>query len=202
MHTLYVIDVESTGLETIHDVIEISLIRFLLDSPDKSEQRTWYLKAMNPSTITEKALNINGHKREDILCLTKFGKETYKDPKQVISEIEAWVMEDNSTIDERVFIGQNPRFDYDMLKSTWKKLETEDTFPFGDYLVDTIAIAKLIDVCTDKFRARYNLASLVKDFKITKRTAHRASEDTQMTKDLFIKMISPIINVIKENFDH
>lgn len=204
-YIIYVIDTETTGLLPLeNDVVEVSLCRFILSDSDKSEQKTWCIRALNPATISEKALNVNGHKREDICHITKFGKETYLEPSDVISQIEAWVMEDNVSIDERVFAGQNPEFDYTFLKEFWKKAGSPDTFPFGKFMLDTIAIARFIDICTDKKRGRYNLSNLVKDFGVTKRNAHRAADDVEMTRDVLLKQVLPmketIINLFSDKY--
>jgi DNA polymerase III alpha subunit (gram-positive type) len=197
----YVSDTETTSVDFVNgDVIEASFLRFHLADPGKYEQKTWLLRAMNPDGITEKALTINGHKKEDILGFTKYGKENYKDPNEVISDIEAWISEDEHTKDERFFCGQNPMFDYNMLTELWKKCESESTFPFSNNLIDTIMIAKIIDLTLDHKRGRYNLGSLVKDFGITKRTAHKAAEDTLMTYELLLKMIIPFKTFIEANF--
>ena len=82
----------------------------------------------------------------------------------------------------------------------WELQGNSDNFPFGywmegregrrnqGYIVDTVQLARLIDVLTGKKRARYNLGSLVKNFDITKATAHRADGDVKMTKELYEKI--------------
>ena len=85
MHTdgyvLYCIDIESTGLDpSLHDVIEISMCRMTPKGVDdyEEEQKTWLVKAMNPVTIQDEALRINGHKREDICHQTALGAKIIK----------------------------------------------------------------------------------------------------------------------------
>ncbi len=200
---IYVIDTETTGMDHITcDVVELSMARFELHDPESVEQKTWLAKALNPSAIEEKALEVNGHKREDVLCLTKFGKENYKMPDEVISEVESWVMDDNRSIDNRIVVGQNPEFDMLFLKEFWRKGGSPDTFPFSSgrnsTAIDTIMIARLIDLCTGTPRKYYNLSSLVKDFGISKKQAHTAAGDVGMTKDLFVKMLVPLLKTIVE----
>lgn len=181
---VYCIDTETTGFDPIHnDVIEIAMWR-LSDDDNKS----WLIQALNESTISDKALNINGHIKEDILIKTAFGKENYKHPSDVIIDIENWIVSDGATIEERVFLGQNPKFDFDFLTAMWKKQNTEETFPFKGNLLDTIQLVRFIDFCTGKIRASYSLGNLIKDFDIPKLKAHRAMEDVKMTKDLFLKI--------------
>jgi DNA polymerase III epsilon subunit-like protein len=193
---IYVIDTETTGLDkNENDIIEVSFYRL-----SDNEQKTWCIKPQNESAISDKALQVNGHKKEDILHKTAFGIETYRQPAEVISEIEAWIMCDGVAIEDRVFLGQNSNFDYDFMKSLWAKADSKDTFPFGNFIVDMIHLTKLIDMCTGKRRKRYNLASLVKDFGITKQKAHRAEGDVKMTKDLFLAQFNPVKDFIADIF--
>lgn len=193
-YVIYIVDTETTGQDPEeHDVIEVSFWRLSDDN-----QKTWCIKAMNPETITEKALYINKHKREDILHHSQYGRETYLEPVDAIEEIEAWIMDDDATVEERAFVGHNPEFDFNFLKKLWEKAGSPNTFPFKPFIIDTLMLTRLIDLCTGKRRPRYNLGSLVKDFKITKVTAHRAAGDTKMTKDLFVKQFDAFKDVILE----
>lgn len=205
----YVIDTETTNLDTkIGDVIEISAIRLIFYNQDRieQEQKTWYLKALNKDGIQDEALKINGHSKSDILHLTQAGREKYKDPSEIVSEIELWVMEDNVSAIDRVFVGQNPQFDIEALQNTWKKVNSENSFPFdlakGRRTLDTLQIVTLFDLCIGKRRKYYNLSNLVKSFGVKKGKAHIASEDTRMTSDLLIKLIIPIVQVIRDNFSN
>jgi DNA polymerase III alpha subunit (gram-positive type) len=195
-HVIYVGDVETTGIDdSIHDIIELSLWRSSDDS-----QKTWLIKATNIETIQDKALSVNKHKREDIIHNTKYGRETYMDPSEVIIDIENWILEDDVAIEDRAFVGQNPMFDIGFMKEFWKRQNSIDTFPFGPFIIDTLLLTRLIDLATGKKRKYYNLGKLVKAFGIPKGKAHKASEDVRMTKDLFFKQLNPLINIMKENF--
>lgn len=212
MYVTYFCDTETSGLDCVkNDVIEVCLWR-----AGDAESRTWHLIPLSPENIEDEALQINKHLREDILHKTEAGRAKYKHPSEVIPEIEAWMMEDGAGAEERVFIGQNPDFDYRFLLELWKKLGAEDSFPFGywidgrdgrrnqGFIIDTIQLARLIDVCTGKKRARYGLGALVKDFGVTKATAHRADGDVKMTKELFEKMYAvlkdPIIQAFNDSY--
>lgn len=203
-YVLYVMDTETTGLEEDNDVVEISMSRFSMDNPDERDQKTWYLKALNPLTIQDDALRINGHKREDILHFTKFGRETYKEPTEVVAEIERWVLEDDVSAVDRIAGGQNILFDIKMLKALWARVGATETFPFAveknNRIIDTKQFAIAIDLCTGRRRRFYNLSSLVKAFKVKKRKAHRAEDDVAMTVDLLVKMLEPLKPAISEAF--
>lgn len=209
MYTQIVCDVETTGTDPEkHDIIEICMWRL-----GDSESKTWCLTPLSPENIEDEALHINKHLREDILHKTEKGRETYKHPSVVLPEIEMWLMEDGSAAEDRVFIGQNPMFDYEFLLALWRKLGAENDFPFGfwiegkngrrnqGYIVDTIQLARLIDLCTGKKRAKYGLGALVKDFSVTKATAHRADGDVKMTKELFEKIFAVLKTPLSDAFN-
>lgn len=204
-YVIYVMDTETTGLDPDkHDVIEISMCRFSMSDLDKKEQRTWYLKALNPTTIDDEALRINNHKKEDILHFTKAGKEKYQEPFNVVAEIEQWIMNDDVSTIDRVAVGQNINFDIDALKALWVRVGCVNTFPFevskGNRMIDTKQLAIAIDLCTGRRRRYYNLGTLVESFGVKKRRAHRAEDDVAMTADVLVKMIEPIKEVALEKF--
>jgi DNA polymerase III epsilon subunit-like protein len=206
-YIIYVVDTETTGLDPkLNEVVELSMCRFFLDKPEEDETRTWLLKATNPETVEDAALKISGHKREDVLHLSKFGRENYLEPSSLLPEIENWISDDDASVTDRIMAGQNVSFDYDMLEELWKRNNNIDTFPFptgpNKNLIDTKNIALLIDVCIGKKRDRYNLGSLVKSFGVKKRKAHRAEEDALMTKDLILAQLSPLRQLIKDTFEN
>lgn len=204
-YVLYVLDTETTGMNPeIHDIIEISMCRLSLSKPESVEQKTWLLKPLNPEAIQDDALRVNKHKKEDVLHFTKFGKENYLPPEEVVADIERWIMEDEVSIIDRVAGGQNIQFDIGHLRALWNKVGYKDTFPFSvdndNRLFDTKMFAMAIDLCTGRRRRFYNLSSLVDSFHAKKLKAHRADADTLMTVDLLRKMLLPLVPTIKETF--
>lgn len=192
---LYVADTETTGLKKEkHEIIELSILRI-----NDNTQRTWYIQPKNFDTIEADALRINGHKLEDLKHQTQYGRDTYKPAEKVISEIENWMMEDFSTPNDRILIGQNPSFDVEFLKKFWENLGQIDTFPFGKkpLVLDTRQIALLIDLAEGTRREYYNLSSLASDFGVKKEKAHRADADTRMTAELYQKQFDFISRAIK-----
>lgn len=195
-YVIYVIDTETTGIDSsVNEVVEGSFWR---SSDD--DHKTWLFRVFNEVAISDKALKINGHKKEDILHKTAFGRENYKNPLDIIPEIEAWVMTDGVSVEDRVFGGQNAEFDYEFLRALWKSAGSLDTFPFSKFILDTMQLTRLIDVCTGRRRSRYNLSSLVKDFGISKAKAHRAAGDVKMTRDLLMKQLGMVRDFISETF--
>jgi DNA polymerase III alpha subunit (gram-positive type) len=204
-YTIYVSDTETTGLDKdLNEIIELSMIRLVLDGSRETEQKTWLMKALKPETIQEEALKINGHKREDILGLTAHGKESYIHPVELLPQIENWIAEDDVTSADRVLGGQNIGFDFDMLENTWKRHNAIDTFPFlaghKRQTVDTKQLALFIDIIAGKRRKFYNLGSLVKAYGVKKEKAHRADADTRMTAELLLKQINPFKKIVIEAF--
>lgn len=204
-YVLYVADTETTGTDPQkHEIIELSTIRLWLDGSRAEEQKTWLIRATLPENIEEEALKMNGHKREDILGLTKHGKENYIHPSKVLSEIENWMAEDDVTVNDRVMSGHNAPFDDAMMEAMWKRHGAIDTYPFqlgvNKLLLDTKQLAIFIDVICGRRRKFYNLGSIIKDYGIKKEKTHRAESDTRMTKDLLLKQIAPFKEVVLEAF--
>jgi DNA polymerase III epsilon subunit-like protein len=197
-YVMYMQDTETTGLVPgENEIIECSFIRLISDGDSfKEEQKSWLIKALKPHTIKDDALKVNGHKKEDILWQTKYGRETYILPSEAVLQIENWIAEDKMSTHDRVFAGQNPLFDFEHFIELWKQEGAIDTFPFvtghNKLLVDTKHIALFFDICNNVKRERYNLVNLVSDFSVKKEKSHRADGDTRMTKDLLLTMIKQV----------
>jgi DNA polymerase III alpha subunit (gram-positive type) len=184
-YTIYICDTETTGLDSRkHDVIEICLYRL-----NDGAEKTWCLKPLNPDNIEVVALRINGHKLEDLTHKTKNGINTYLDPHKVIVEIENWMSEDNTPVQNRVLCGQNISFDKDMLQQLWSKCNSTETFPFGRRMVDTMGIEFFMDLCKGTMSEGYSLANLVKKYGIKNEKAHTAASDVKATKEVFQNQI-------------
>lgn len=184
---IYVVDTETTGLdENKNEIIEISLYRI-----NDNQQKTWCIKPTNYEVIQPDALRINGHKLDDLKHLTKFGKETYLDSTKVVVEIENWMMEDLGASEDRILVGQNPTFDIGFMKNLWIKNNSIETFPWGKrpHVLDTRQIALFLDLVKGERSEYYNLGSLVEKFGVHKLKAHRAAEDTIMTKNLILAQL-------------
>jgi DNA polymerase III epsilon subunit-like protein len=209
IYPIYVLDTETTGLNPKNnDIIEVCFWR-----DGEPESKTWHLKPVHPENIEDEALAVNGHKKEDILHKTQYGRDTYREPCIVLPEIEAWLMEDGAAAEDRIIVGHNPDFDHDFLVECWGKQSSLENFPFGYWRenrdgskrnivskVDTIDLVTLVDVCCNKRRKAHNLSACVKAFKITKAQAHRADGDVKMTKDLFEMIMAPLRAIFIEKF--
>jgi DNA polymerase III epsilon subunit-like protein len=194
---LYFADTETTGLDHLkNEIIELSIYRLSDDS-----QRTWCLRPTKYDTIQPDALRVNGHKLEDLKHQTAFGKETYLEPNKVIPDIENWFLNDGMSAEDRILIGQNPRFDLAFLQDLWIQQGAKDTFPFGNrpFTVDTRELSVFLDLCFNTRNQYYNLGSLVERYKVKKEKAHAAAADTRMCRDVFMAQLKLVQDMIKEN---
>lgn len=184
-YVIYVVDVETTGLDDhANDIIELSIHRLTDDV-----QKTWCIKPINPAQIDPDSLRINGHKLEDILHETKFGKDTYLDPMKVIVEVENWIMEDSVPTTQRVLAGQNVSFDRGFLDQLWVKCQSKDSFPFGRRVLDTMQIEFFLDLCKGTMAEGYSLNNLTKKYGLKNEKAHSAAADVKVTKDVLLKQV-------------
>lgn len=210
-YVIYFCDTETTGLKIECDIIELCFIRLILqdDGNYKEEEKTWLLKCVSPQYIEDQALKINGHDRQHILWMTKYGKENYLEPEKAVSEIEQWIAEDDVSGLDRVWVGQNSKFDIDRVIELFKRngrTKPED-FPFdfgnGNRIIDTKMLVCLFDMITGRRRKSYSLGQLIKSCKIKKEKSeqlHSAAVDTKLTKNLLLKLISIIKEPVQEKF--
>ena len=184
-YILYICDTETTGLDPIkNDVIELSLYRLSDDM-----QKTWCLKPINVDNIETAALRINGHKLEDITHQTKYGKDTYLDPNQIIVDIENWMADDNVPATQRVLVGANTGFDKAMLDQLWIKCNSPDTFPFGRRYLDIQQIEFFLNMCQDNMLESYSLSNIIKKYGIKNEKSHTAAADTLVAKLVLDKQV-------------
>lgn len=192
MYTVYVCDTETTGIDLINcDIIELSLIRF-----NTGEQKTWHLKPLNPDAIEPDALRVNGHKLEDLLWKTAYGRETYKEPSEVIIDIENWIMNDDMPSEKRIFVAHNVEFDLPRIRRLWDKCSQTDAFPFGRRSVDTMSISFYNDWVQNTLQKGYSLKNLCKKFKVKLENHHTAAADTAATAEVFRHLIDESKNIL------
>jgi CRISPR-associated protein Cas2 len=200
-YVFYVADIETTGLDSHeHDIIELSLRRIGDDSDNG--QKTWCFKPLTPETIDSTSLKINGHKLEDLLHKTKEGRERYLDPASTLVNIENWLAEDGVPAEKRFLIGQNIAFDKERLQVFWSKCNSDDSFPFGRRLIDTMIIELFMDYCKGQFAEGYSLNSLVKKYGVKNEKAHTAAADVKATAEVFDKQVELMQKLIKLGKEH
>lgn len=197
-YSLWCVDVETNGLDSrVHSPIEISLYTF-----SREIQKTWFLKPLDIDHTESQALKINGHKMEDISGNTKYGRETYSNPIDVLAEIENFVNDDEVPSKNRCLVGQNVSFDKDMLEQLWTRCNQKDSFPFGRRYMDTMIVELFIDHCHSKVTGQnkmaegYSLANLVKKYGVTNTKAHSSTADVKATKEVFEKQVEFFYQVL------
>ncbi len=194
--TIYILDTETTSLDCLNgEVIELSIYRLNDDT-----QNTWCIKPQKYDTISADSLRINHHKIEDLKHQTEYGKNTYKELKQVLPSIENYLMQDNDIAENRILVGQNCNFDLGFMKEMWAKENALDTFPFGarPKMIDTMQLALFLDLVNGERSQFYNLKSLISRYGIKNFKAHSASADALATKELFVAQMKTVQDMIKQ----
>jgi DNA polymerase III alpha subunit (gram-positive type) len=185
-YTIYVLDTETTGLDCVkNDVIELSISKF-----PSNEQKTWKIQPINIDNIDPGALKVNGHKLEDLLWKTSYGKETYLPANKIIIDVENWLMEDGVATENRIMVGHNVGFDKGMLEQLWSKCDSKDSFPFGYHTLDTFQLEFIINYCSNTAAEGYSLNKLNKKYGIVNSKAHSAEGDVQATVELLNKQLN------------
>jgi DNA polymerase III alpha subunit (gram-positive type) len=205
-YVIYCTDTETTGLDPVtNEIVELSMSRLIPEGEGyRREQKTWFIRALHPETISDEALAVSGHKREDVLHLTQYGRDTYREPSEVVSEVTMWIMDDDVSSMDRIFSGQNPRFDLDFTTEFYRRYDTVEAFPFscerGNRMIDLKQMVLLFDICTGRRRKAYNLSSIVKNLGVKKGKAHRAEDDVRMTEDSIMNLVGTIRPIVREKF--
>lgn len=187
------VDSETTGINPIkNDIIELSLIRF-----SDNVQKTWLIKPINIDNIEADALRINGHKIEDLLHHTQYGKDNYREASQVIVEVENWLMESGTPAAQTCLVAQNCAFDKAMMEQMWIKCNAKDTFPFGRRYLDTMIIELFRDYISGEYAEGYSLNNLTKKYGVKNIKAHSAAADIAATKEVFEKQVEYFRKLLK-----
>jgi DNA polymerase III epsilon subunit-like protein len=192
-YNIFIADTETTGLDNrLHDIIEISILNFKTE-----EQKTWFLQPLNIASADPGALKVNGHKLEDLKLQTKFGKDTYRKPNEVLVEIENWIMDSNVPTQNIVLCGQNVKFDLDFLEQLWIKCESKDSFPFGRRFLDTSQIEFMMDTCKNSYSEAYSLNAICKKYNVKNQNAHSSESDVKATFEVFKEQIKYLSSKLK-----
>jgi len=191
---LYIMDTETTGLDpVINDVIEVSILRMV-----DGEHKTWYVRPTNFENISEEALEVNKVKIEELARDPKtitesekaLGVRAYLPIKEVLPEIENWIVSAGSSMSDRILVGHNIIFDLNMIREMWIKGDAIDSFPFVKHgnIIDTKCLAIFSDYLKNNDVGLYSLGACIKKFGLKKRGFHQGAEDVLATRDLFLKM--------------
>jgi DNA polymerase III epsilon subunit-like protein len=182
MLNYYILDLETTGLSLAkHEVTQISIIR----CADRN-QLSKYIKAEFPENADPTALRITGRTMQDIL--------SGDNKEDVVSVVDKFLAEDNSTPENRCMVGHNVhRFDLRFTHALWSKVGK--VFPANLWL-DTIPFTKAYATKKGIAADKFNLDASLEIAGIKKvGTAHNAIVDTRNNYKLWLKCV-------EEGIDH
>lgn len=179
------IDVETTGLSTVHDRITELAALYEVDGEINSEFHV-YCKPFDEKPLNYKVLENKGMPKWDFLVENGCSYDTlYKFFKKWLeSFINPFDKEDKA-----LFYGYNARFDMDFCRALFK---THNDSYFGAYFyrvpVDVMALA--IEALSKKSNMppNFKLTTVCEVFNTTLKNAHTAIEDIQATRDLYNKI--------------
>lgn len=188
--SVYVLDCETVNLDPNKgDIIELSILR-----TSDMEQKTWFIKPTRIDGIDDGALKVNGAKREDLLWQTQEGREKYRLLTDVLPEVENFICDDGSKINDRILAGQNIKFDEAHLLKAWEIAGCKDSYPFSGYgmLIDTKCLALFFDWINGENNESYSLKNLIKKYGIEKQKLHAASDDVKMTHKVLLHFVEKV----------
>ncbi len=171
----YILDTETTGLKAgFHEVIQISVIRY-----SDRFQKTLDIRAEFPYRASKEALQITGK--------TIYDLQHGISKTEAITELEAFLEEDQKNSEHRCIVAHSAVFDRRMLHAMWQSAGKK--FPADLWLCTKEFTRKLakkqgIDKPKLTLAASCELAGIEQ-----KRGAHNAVIDTLNTTSLFSKLM-------------
>lgn len=177
------LDVETTGLENEHDIIELAIVIFIDNVP--VIRKHWYIQPFRYDNISPKALEITGHTIEKI--------KTFLPPHQVYLEFIDILSKYVGKFDpkDKYYIGGfNVRFDIGFLSRFF--IKNNDKY-FGSFFnwkyIDVFSIVNILDFY-DRIPEMQNrqLGTVCEKFNIDIET-HNAMSDIIATIKLFNKLM-------------
>lgn len=184
--SLIIADIETTGLKhNYHDLVEISMIRY-----DSMLQISRIVKADNPNRASFDALKITAKSIDDLyMGISK---------KQMVADIEDFLLQDGLTAEHRCIVGHNIGFDRSFIHHIWGSHDRE--FPASHWL-DTLAICRRVAKDRGLGKIKLNLHAACDLFGIKKiAEAHTAKMDTRnnyLLMEYFINNKIPYLDLIK-----
>jgi len=182
-----VIDVESGGVDSNTDaLLEIAMSKLEMDDNgvfSRGETHHWHIKPFEGANLNPKALEINK-------IVPDHPFRFAVDEKEALQELFELIKEDvkKHQCQRAVLVGHNAWFDLAFIMAAAKRCEFKNT-PFHSFTTfDTATLAG----------ALYGETVLAKAIKAAgmefdQNKAHSAIYDTEITADLFCKMINSLI---------
>lgn len=161
----YIIDTETTGLSAgFNEIFEISIIR----EADRN-QISRNIKIQYPERVAKEALKVTNKTLSQLL--------TGSSKEDVVSEINLFLSQDNSSPEERVFVAHNASFDQRFCHALWGSVNKK--FP-ANYWLDTKEISRIWQKKNGIAKPELSLtASLIKTGLTAMPGAHNAVVDAR-----------------------
>lgn len=176
---LLFLDTETTGTDPKkHGVIQIAGIVEI--DGDIKEEFNFKCQPFPGQLISQDALKINGITLEQIKTFPMPG-DTYKELETIFSKhIDRY-----DKTDKFYLVGQNIRFDYDMLTEFFMRNSNPYLYGYISYhLIDLIAITAMFTLAGKLKTANMKLMSIAEAMGI-KFNAHDAMEDIKVCHEIF-----------------
>jgi DNA polymerase-3 subunit epsilon len=182
---LYV-DVETTGLTDDHAIIQLSGIVTI--NGDIKEEFDFRIKPLESDIIDDKALKVNGIKRE------AFSREEYLYPDVAYNKFTSLLGKYVGKFDRQDkfhFIAYNAKFDMDRLRAFFLKMS--DKF-FGSWFffpyIDVMSLAATALVRQRHTMPNFKLLTVAETLGIdtTKFNLHDSLDDIKLTREVFMRL--------------
>lgn len=183
---LLFLDCETTGLDAQkYGLIQVSGVIDEINEHGEVtllEKFDFKMKPFKGDLIGKEALDVQGLKIEDL--------ERRRDPTECYGELinifQRHVDRYNKA-DKFVFVGQNPRFDYDFVSEWFKKNGNKYFYAFVFYhLIDIGTISAMFKTLGKLSLPDYKLATVAKRFGV-EINAHDSESDVNATREIFYK---------------
>lgn len=183
---LLFLDTETTGLDLIKNgIVQISGI-IDIDGEVK-EEFDFKCRPFQGKFVTNEALNVIKKTKDEVLALPD-PTVTYK---QLLSVMEKYIDRYNKT-DKFYLVGQNVKFDYDMMTQWFKDNGNSYFYAYVAYhLIDIITITALFNLAGIIKTQNMKLATIAEHYGI-KFEAHNSMEDIRVTRQIFYKYLRHI----------
>ena len=183
---LLFLDTETTGLCPIKNgPVQISGI-IEIDGEVK-EEFDFYCKPFPNKILTYEALQVIGKTKEEV--------ESYPDPKETYQKllkiIEKYIDRYNKN-DKFYLVGQNTKFDYDMMTQWFKDNGNNFFYAYIAYhLIDIITVTALFNISGIIKTKNMKLSTIAEHYGIEFK-AHNSMEDIRVSRQIFYKFVDHV----------
>jgi len=163
LDTFVAFDVETTGLDPVHDeILEVGMVRMKKGDVDERYSQLFCPSVPIPLSVTQ----LTGIQSED--C------ENRPSLKEKFSEIVAFLGDD-------WIVAHNAGFDLGFLQAAWRNFLPEASPPAGSRILDTLELSRLLL----PWLPNHRLESVAEHLHIPFKRTHRALADAETTAFIF-----------------